>query len=339
MKRLLNVSIAAVILLCLLGYMLTYTVRFNETAILTRFGAADESGVVNAPTADGGPGDQAGLHFKWPWPVEQVARVYDTRVQVLESALEQASTSDTKSVDLRLFLTWRINDPLAFYNKLGSVQEAQNTLQVRARDSFGVIGGYTFDELTNVDPTKLKLAEAEAKIKSRIQDRLDEIGYGLTVQEVGIKRILLPTSITAAVEARMRAERERIATSARVQGETASRTLRSTANSNAAIIASFAGSRASRIQADGNARAAEYFARFAEDQDFAIFLAQLDALQQALSQKTRFVLDAENPPFNLLKGLLPNGAAPATRPAPEDSRGRTQARAGTAVPPLPDVDR
>ena len=334
MPRLLNVAIAAVILLALLGYMVTYTVRFNQTAIVTYFGSAgDASSVINAPGPDGRPGEQAGLHFKAPWPIQQVARVYDTRVQILETKLEQAGTSDTQTVDLQLFLTWRISDPLAFYKKLGSNQEAVSTLQARARASISVIGNYAFDQLTNVDPQKLKLGEAEAGIKRSIQDRLDEIGYGITVGEVGIKRILLSGTVNSAVIARMQAERQRYASAARAEGQTESETLRATANTQAGIIASFADLRARQIEAEGRQRSAEYITRFAQDQDFAIYLAQLDALRQSLSQRTRFILDTTKPPFNLLDGLLgseTSQTAPATRPT---------ADAGASISPPPDLDR
>ena len=335
MKRLLNVAIASVILLALLGYMLTFTVRFNQTAILTTFGGAGDNSVINRPGPDGRPGEQAGIHFKLPWPIQQVARVYDTRVQLLETALEQASTADRQSVDVRLFLTWRISDPLAFYKKLGSVQEAQTTLNARARDSFNVIGRYDFDELTNVDPAKLKLGEAERAIKERVQDRLDEIGYGITVQEVGIKRVLLPASVNAAVTSRMRAERQRYATAARVEGQTESNQLRQTADTQAGIIAAFADRRAKQIESDGRQRSAEYFTRFSQDQDFAIFLAQLDALRQSLSRRTRFILGTDKPPFTLLNGLgglggLGGGSGGGSQPPPT-----TRA----AVPPMADVDR
>ena len=331
MTRLLNVAIAAVILLALLGYMLTYTVRFNETAILTTFGSAGANSVVNAPGPDGRPGEQAGLHFKLPWPVQQVARVYDTRVQIIETALEQASTADQQSADLRLFVTWRISDPLAFYKKLGSNQEAVNALQARTRASYSVIGNYTFDQLTNEDPAQLKLTEAEAAIKRSIQDRLPEIGYGITVQEVGIKRVQLPTSVNAAVVARMRAERQRIATAAQAEGLTESETLRRGAETQAGIISAFADRRAKQIEAEGRQRSAEYFTRFSQDQDFAVFVAQLDALRQALARRTRFILDTTKPPFTLLNGLTGGGPSPTTAPAADAN--------GAAISPPPDLDR
>ena len=315
MTRPLNVAVALAIVLALLGYMLTFTVRFNETAILTTFGRVGEGGVVNPPQPDGRPGDEAGIRFKAPWPIQQVVRTYDTRVQVLETNLEQAATADGQTVAVRLYVAWRISDPLAFYKRLGSVPEAIRTIQSRTRDSFSVVGRYRFDQLSNSDPRELRLAEAEAAIQDRVQARLDEGGYGVRVEEVAIKRILLPASVSGAVVARMVSERERLAAEAQVEGETAAQTLRDESQRTAGIIDSFARTQASQIEAVGRQRAAEFVTRFAADPEFAIFLARLDAIRQAFGRRTRFILGADFPLLQALDGESGGGGSgPTTRP-------------------------
>ena len=54
----------------------------------------------------------------------------------------------------------------------------------------------------------------------------------------------------------------------------------------------FAERRAQAIRAEGDLEAERYFAQFKEDQDFAIFLRQMDALREMLKHNTTFVLDA-----------------------------------------------
>ena len=56
MQNLLRILVAAVIVLSIIAFMTTYTVRFTEQAVVTTFGKADESAVRSEP----------GLGFKWP---------------------------------------------------------------------------------------------------------------------------------------------------------------------------------------------------------------------------------------------------------------------------------
>ena len=315
MKRVLNVAVALVILLVLLGYMITYTVRFNETAIVTTFGSVSENSIINAPVeGEAIGGGEAGLHFKWPWPIQQVARKYDTRTQVLESSLDQQLTADRQSVNVSLYITWRVTDPLKFYQKLGTITAAQQQLRVQLRGTMSVIGDYQFDELVNADESQLRLEELEQEMVSQIRDTLNEADYGIAVEELGIQRIVLPATVTSSVFERMQAERARIAAAARSRGEAESNSLINRAQSDAATITSFAQARASQIEGEGLQRAQEIFARFAEDEEFAIFLAQLEALREVLAEKTRFILDTSRPPFSLLRGLAPD----SLNPVPED---------------------
>ena len=335
MKRTLNLAIAAVIIVALIGYMVTFTVRFNETAIVTTFGRVGDESVYNPPRDDGLPGEEAGLKFKWPWPIQQVARKYDTRLQVLEGVLAQQGTKDNQTIVLNTYLTWRISDPLAFYQRLGSPAEAVAALNLRVQGARSVIGNYTFDELTNSDPAKLKLDDAEDRMKEEIQAKLDELQLGIEVEDVGIKKLVLPASVTEAVAQRMRAERARLAGVARDEGEAESQRLRSEAEAQSRVITSFAQLRASDVENQGRQRAAQIMASFSQDQEFAIYLDQLETLERTLRAQTRFIIDTSKPPFSLLRGLTPGSLQPVdpsgsdSPPAPQaDSRDAAERTAG-----------
>ena len=146
MKRILIITVAALLLVFLVTYMFTYTVRYNEAVIVTTFGSTGDNSVKNAPvvTAEGlsASGTDAGLHFKWPWPIQQVAQTYDTRVQVVEGALEQAQTADQQSVNVKFYVTWRIADPLEFFKAVGQPASADQTLRSRVRAFPNFIGQY-----------------------------------------------------------------------------------------------------------------------------------------------------------------------------------------------------
>lgn len=313
MKRTVNLIVAGAILLALLGYMVTFTVGFNEAAIVSTLGAVNEGSVYNAPDPDTGLGNQAGLHFKWPWPVSQVARKYDTRLQVLENTMEQQQLKDAQTITINTYIAWRISDPLTFYKKVGSRTAAVDALNLSLQDARGQVGQFTFDELTNPDPAKLKLQDLERQMLQRIQAQLEQLDLGITVEDVGVKRLMLPAMVTEVVTQRMRSERQRLAARAQAEGEAAAQTLVQQAESQRALIQSFAERAASDISAEGRQRAAEVLARFAADEEFAIYLLQLQTLQETLSRKTTFVIDTSMPPFDLLRGIPSAKSTPVER--------------------------
>ena len=268
MKRVVNLIVAGAILLALLGYMITFTVRFNEAAIVTTFGNTGEGSVYNAPGAlSGTPGDEAGLHFKWPWPISQVARKYDTRIHVTDNVLEQQQLADNQTITVNTYLAWRISDPLKFYKKVGSSAAALDSLNLGIQAARSIFGQYTFDQLTNSDPSKLKLDELEQEMERRVQQELAALDNGITVEDVGIKRLMLPESVSMIVVDRMRSERSRMAAAARVEGEATSQTLRQNAESQRSLITEFAKATASELEAERRQRAQEILARFAPDED------------------------------------------------------------------------
>ncbi len=332
MKRTVNLIVAGAILLALLGYMVTFTVRFNETAIVTTLGRVGPGSVVNAPDQTGSPGDQAGLHFKWPWPISRVARKYDTRLQVLENVLEQQQLADNQTITVNTYVAWRISDPLKFYQRVSTTAEAREALNLRIQDARGSFGKYTFDQLTSSDPQQLRLEDLEQDIKNRVQEDLASMDIGIVIEDVGINRLMLPARVSEVVAERMRAERARLAASYRSRGDEESQTLREGAQTQAQLIETFADAAARQIIAEGRQRAGEIMARFAEDEEFAIYLQQLQALEQILGRRTTFVLDTSMPPFDLLRQQQPEslpvpGATPTAGTQDAAAQDRDQAQA------------
>ena len=296
MNRYLNIAGALLLIILLVSYMVTYTVRFNEAVIVTTFGSTGDGSVKNAPQPSAETvrtGGESGLHFKWPWPIQQVAARYDTRVQVTEGALEQANTRDKQSVIVRVYLTWRIEDPLQFYKQVGTTAEAEQALRTRIRDSQSLIGDYTFDQLANTNESQLRLEELGDRMKERIQARVDELSYGIRVEEVGVKSITLPGPVTQSVFARMRQERTTLADVASNEGQADRQALESEANNQRTIILSFANQQAARIRNQGDQRAAEQYTQFAEDQELASFLAEMEMLRRVNQNRVRFFIDAQ----------------------------------------------
>lgn len=301
MKNRFTVALGVIVALVLLAYMFCFQVRYDEVAVLTYF----ENATPPARTAEGAlqrnadgslvsPGsvcDKPGLYFRLPYPFNKV-QYYSRRIQILEGQLQEFQTRDNFSVIIKIDLSWRIEDPNFFFLKLKDTTEARKQLQSFLSDVNGVIGRYNFEQLVNTDPSKLKLAEIEAEALAQIRKRLLNSEYGIAVESVGIRRLMLPERVTDSVFGRMKATRETLAANARATGKSQAQSIRDEAESNKKTILAFAERRASYIRAEGERKAAESYSQYAKDQDFAIFLFQIESLKKMLAYRTTFVLDA-----------------------------------------------
>jgi modulator of FtsH protease HflC len=141
----------------------------------------------------------------------------------------------------------------------------------------------------------------EKEALDAINKKLADNGYGIKAVHLGIRRLLLPQTVTDKVFDRMTESRKRLAQNARSEGQAKATSIRSEANNAQKTILAFAERRAQAIRAEGDQAAIGYFDAFQKDQGFAIFLRQIDALKKVLSHNTTFILDAKDvTPMELL---------------------------------------
>ncbi|MEM8873846.1 MAG: protease modulator HflC [Planctomycetota bacterium] len=307
MNRIRNLIIATAILLVLLATMVTFRVPYNEAVIVTTFGSAEgEAGVRNG-------GTDAGLHFKAPWPIQNIARRYDTRLQVLETRFDQLTTADRQAVGVGANVYWKISDPLAFYNTLSNIPSADRQIRARLRAALAIVGSYRFNQLVNDNPDLLRREEIEQEMLAQMNAELSDEGIELV--SVGIGRVVLGTTVTEAVFERMREEREADAVAARSEGDAQAGNIRAKAQSQADLIRDLANTRAAEIKAEGDAAAGALFPRFAANEEFAIFLQQVDMLPEMITENSTLILGPNN--FSLLKMLAED--FDATQPLSEQT--------------------
>lgn len=308
MKNKLIFLIALAVATVLLVYMVMFQVRYDQVAVRTTWDKAVEP-VRNDAGQIIDPGSlilEPGYGFKWPTPIQKV-RVYSKRVQLLQDQSSEIQTKDNQSVIIKFYLAWRIDDPYAFFLRLKTEKEAEKQLTSMLSELKAVVANYRFDQLVNPDPKQVKLEEIEQKGLEQLQAKLDAIkpGYGIKLEQVGISRIVLPEDTTQKVFDRMSKTRELLAEKARAEGDAEANNIKARAEAAKRRILAFAERRAQAIRDEGNREAAQYFSAFREDQDFAIFQRQIEALQKMLANNTTFVLDANKLWF--LNALQDNG--------------------------------
>ena len=288
MKRPLAMISGIALLLILLLFSMTYTVSFHEVGIRSRFGQTSDNSIVR----------DAGLHFRLPFFADTVT-LLDTRMEIHQSPLELLQTADGQQIVVKAYLLWQVDPdgtaPLNFFRSHGSADGAKGSIDGQFRDALSVLSSFSFDELTGAT-NKLTIAEAS------ILDRLKTLkASGIVPVSVGINRLLLPPKTTTAVLNRMQARRETLAEQRRAKGMADAEAIRAEARAKHDKIMAFASQRAEDIRAEGEAQAAEYLQQMGEDEELAIFLAWLDALETSLSENTTLVLESNVAPWHLMK--------------------------------------
>ena len=286
MKKAFAVIVGLLLLVALVLFSTTYTVRFNEVAVKTTFGQTDEDSIKSEP----------GVHFRFPLFADKITK-YDTRVQLVETPLVEVPTADGQAVVVRAFLMWQVDtdNVLTFFRSFPSTDDSERVL----RDSLSTavkssLGAYGFNQLIGVES---RLDDAEQKIQASLESLAD---LGIRPVTVGISQIVLPAKTTTAVLNRMQATRNKLAETERFKGNSDAVGIRGEASNTAEKLRAFADQRAEEIKAIANQKAAAYLEQMSEDQQLAIFLVWLDALEKSLGDTTTLFLSDELAPWHLM---------------------------------------
>jgi membrane protease subunit HflK len=169
-----------------------YVVGPDERAVVRRFGAVAEQV---------GPG----MHYRWPWPVDQVDVVKTTSVMkigvgfVLPSAGHEMPsgiellTADTNILNVALVLQYVIRDPTDF---LVQVKDAPAFVEAVAESVLTeTVAATPIDELL----TRGRIA-VQDQVKMQIQENLDRRRSGVSIVSASIMAMTLDRSVAQAFQ-------------------------------------------------------------------------------------------------------------------------------------------
>jgi membrane protease subunit HflC len=299
-QTLIRGAVSVLVLIVLFSFMLGFQVRQNEQVVLTRLG--NPVRVIQHP----------GLYLKWPWPIEKVNR-FDARLNFYEIRLSEALTKDKRNVVVPAFVAWRITNPQKFLEAIASVENAQGKLDSLVSSAKNtVLGSFDFNQLVSVKPEDVKLAEIETKIIQLTSGQALH-SFGIQIEQVGIERVTLPEVNTSFVFERMRAERAQFAARYRAEGQQEADAINAQTDAEKTVLLAEARKSAEETRGKAEAEVAHIYSGAHQEQpDLYRFLRELEALKKVVNQNTTLVLDANSPPFDLLK----TGPLPAATPAP-----------------------
>jgi membrane protease subunit HflC len=310
--------VAVLLLLGVLAWSSFFTVDRTEYVYLTQFGR-------HVATFDGG--EEAGPHWKWPWPVQSVQRL-ERRLQSFDLPEAELLTHDPtgqtidRTLTLDAYVCWRIADKDAvdrFLRTVGTADQAQVIIRQRISSQLGAaIGAMELDDLLSTEPGRVD------RQREQLRQRLlapwqtwtadaDSYEYGIEIVDIRLRRASHPPQVREAIFNRIKSERKRKVADYESEGR-----------KQASLIASESEQRVSRLLAD--ARAEEKKVRegaeieadrlrneaHAKDPDFYVFLKKLDEYQRILGDgKTMLLLSSHRELFDLLFQPPRPGGSPA----------------------------
>jgi modulator of FtsH protease HflC len=283
---LLGVIVAVIFVVAIFSYQVNET----QMAVITTFDQPSETPV--------GPG----LHPRWFFPIQKVHK-FDTRYRCYDGKVgkvEEVLTKDQQNVVVGIYIIYRIKDPVKFYLTMVNIPAAEEQLNTWMRGARSeVIGTYDFDQLINTNSKGMKLEQVEKKIKAKLVEVAGPIG--LEIKSVGIKSLNIPEIISKNVFDRMISERNRAAQEFLSAGQTRADDIRIKTDGEVRTMLADSEAKAKVIRAEGDAKAAQFYATFKQNPELAIFLRKLQSLRKVMKSKTTLILDTDSAPFDIMK--------------------------------------
>jgi membrane protease subunit HflC len=283
--------IATLILAGLVAYRSLVFVDEAETVIVTQFGAWVRT--LNDTKRE------SGLHFKLPY---QSALRVDRRLQIYDPRPSEFLAKEKKSVDLDVFVCWRVGDPLVFLKTVNDFTGAEALLHdIVWSELAAEVGRNEVEALVSDDPALHRLDELLGGVTEVCRNDAER-AYGIEIVDVRLKRIALPSQVRENVFDRMRAERSRIAGQYRAEGEEKALEIRAEADKGYTVVLAEADAEAAKTRGEAEAEAIRIYTKaHQKDPEFYELVRTLEAYEKFLDEKTTVLLSADS---DLLKYLM-----------------------------------
>ena len=264
-------SLAGIFLVALLSFLGTnavFVVSEFERAVLLEFGKVVRSDI------------SPGLHFKLP--IINEVRKFDARILTSDAPAERYLTLEKKAVIVDSFAKFRVENVQTFYTSTsGDERRAEDLLKERINDGLrNEIGKRSLYEVISGERDEL-MQVLRANLNKVASDEL-----GVTVIDVRVKRIDLPSDVSQSVYDRMNTERDIEAREHRAKGQELALGIRADAEKQREVILAEAYSEAEKTRGEGDALAASIYASaFQKDEKFYEFYRSMTAYRNTFSNK------------------------------------------------------
>ena len=270
------------VLVVLLGLTSIFVVDEREQVVILQFGKPVRT--ISEP----------GLNMKVPFPIQEKI-IFDNRLLEYDSPPEEILSKDKKTLIVDNYVRWKIVDPLQFLKTVQAIPTALSRMD-------DIVYSELRRELGTHDMVEIITDNREAIMEVVTQASNEAtMDYGISVVDVRIRRVDLPTENEESIYARMDAERKRQANKFRSEGEEEAQKIRASTDKDKTIILADAYKEAERVRGEGDAKAVEVYAdAYSADPKFYEFVRTLDAYKKIIDDKTTLVLPSDSRLFKLL---------------------------------------
>ena len=235
-----------------------------------------------------------GINLKLPFPFQEKI-TFDDRLLEYDSPPEEILSRDKKTLIVDNYVRWKIVDPLQFLKTVQAIPTAKSRMD-------DIVYSELRRELGTHDMVEI-ITENREEIMDVVTKASNEatLSYGISVVDVRIRRVDLPSQNEESIYARMEAERKRQANKFRSEGEEEAQKIRAATDRDKTIILADAYKEAEKIRGEGDAKAVQIYARsYSADPKFYEFVRTLDVYKKVVDDKTTLVLPSGSKLFKLL---------------------------------------
>ncbi len=284
-----------------------YVTNEAQQVIITQFGRPVGEVVTDA-----------GLHIKVPFI--QAANYFEKRFLEWDGVANQVPTRDKRFIWVDTYARWRISNPLLFFQRLRDERGAETRISaILDGETRNAVARHDLVEVvrnSNREPDEILLdAEEETAILEQIQLGREAItreileaaqssfnDLGIEILDVRFKRINYVEEVQVDVFQRMIAERQRIASRYRSEGEGETARIDGERERELQRIQSLAYREAEEIrgQADGEATRI-YAAAYNRDDDFYAFIKSLETYELTADPSSILILTTDSELLRVVK--------------------------------------
>lgn len=285
-----------------------YVVSETNQVIITQFGEPIGK-TISTP----------GIHIKIPFI--QKANFFEKRWLEWDGDPNQIPTKDKRYIWVDTYARWRISDPLVFFQRVRDERGAQSRIDdiidgetrnaVASSELIEIVrsSNREFEETEeiiilegaeNIPPIKM----GREKIAQIILNKSSEITpeFGVELKDVRIKRVNYVDEVQRKVFDRMIAERQRIASKYRSEGDGKSAEIRGQKERELKRIQSGAYKTAQEIKGKADAEATNIYAdAYNLDPEFYQFMRTLETYRTIMDDKTWLLMSTESEFLKYLK--------------------------------------
>ena len=265
MKKRLVILLSFIVVLTVLAYNSLFFVEQRVQSLILQFG--EPIRVIKEP----------GLNFKIP--LAQNIVKFDKRILLFDNSAEEIIAADKKRLIVDAFVRYKIIDPLKFYQTVRFEAALNNRLGSVVNNSLRAVLGKVPLEAVISDRRELLMQEVSELVSVRATQ------FGISIEEVRIKKADLPSENSEAIYRRMQTERQQEAAQIRAVGNEKARFITAESEKQKTVLLAEAQRDSDILRGQGDAEKNKILGKaFNQDPDFFAFYRAMQAYSKALAE-------------------------------------------------------